>query len=103
MAPMTAATPAQQVALEELQVAHQAIRASLSSLEHARDALNRESPAREVAIAITDAEGSELRVEKALRVLTSSVTFPLPPERAAELRAVAQRAMVTGRDLGGSA
>lgn len=98
MAPMTAATPAQERALVELQEASVRVRDTIGFLEVARDALNRESPAREVAIAITDAEGAELRIGKALSVLTSAVVFPLPAERQAELRAAAERGMVTGRD-----
>lgn len=94
MAPMTAATPAQVRAFTELREAHQRVRETIDFLEIARDALNRQEPAREVAIAITEAEGAELRVGKALAVLTSSVYFG--PEDDLE------GATVTGRELGGS-
>lgn len=73
---MDTASPAQQIAYDQLAAAKEIIEHAVRVLEGARDTLNREHPAREVAIAITETENGLLRVGKALFELTSEVSFP---------------------------
>lgn len=67
MAPETTQQDRALTALENLEHASKAIGASIAFAESARDALNREPPAREVAVAITAAEDAQHRLDAALR------------------------------------
>jgi hypothetical protein len=70
------ATEAQESAYGKLCIAKAHVADAIRVLGKARDELNREHPARHVAIAITEVETGALWVDKALYELTSAVVFP---------------------------
>lgn len=73
---MGPATEAQESALAHLERAKLFTGDAIKELEGARDALNREHPARHVALAITAVEDGELRVQKALAELEAQMPTP---------------------------